>query len=537
MVNSEEYWSPIPVFILFRESIEASIIVAVLLSFLDKSGPWLKKQVWWGVGLGFVISIIIGVVFIVIFYAAKDNVFQGKNQNLFKGSISLLAAVLIAWLAFIMLRFMGWERKWQRKLNEAASKAKTDQDLALARLEAAKAEGGEVAIVQEPTVDIPWYRRWFLCESPPPSEADAKKVPLWAKIFLCESDDPVEEVDVKPSKFDVFWRTKVMRKPMQEDTPEAQEEKAHQLARMKAAHAMLPPKQRYNIFFLAFFTVIREGLEVVVFLAGVGNAKPTAIPLSGFVGIICGICVGIILYYTGKTIENVKWLMIGMATVLFFIGAGQAENGGNSLMYGGAFGDYVGPAGWAYPSAPYASEGLLPFGMDAGAGAATDAAFNDGDEYVVVFTNDFDDKYIQPARKEQPWYFWILWDISGCCSHQDEENRFLALMNKIVGYNATPCFIDVVFYCSYWIIVLFVMLWKLWRGTLLDADYKHTRMLRQQQEQREAEAKQAELKGLQMTPAGRSSSESGTPVAGAKTLDTVPSMVSQPGESAAPTSQ
>jgi hypothetical protein len=46
---------------------------------------------------------------------------------------------------------------------------------------------------------------------------------------------------------------------------------------------------------------------------------------------------------------------------------------------------------------------------------------------------------------------------------------------QIFGYNAQPTFIDAAAYCGYWVLVLTAMLWKLHRGTLLDADYKHTK--------------------------------------------------------------
>ncbi len=39
-----EYFSVIALFILFRETVEASIIVAVLLQFLNRSFPHLKRQ-------------------------------------------------------------------------------------------------------------------------------------------------------------------------------------------------------------------------------------------------------------------------------------------------------------------------------------------------------------------------------------------------------------------------------------------------------------------------------------------------------------
>ena len=72
---------------------------------------------------------------------------------------------------------------------------------------------------------------------------------------------------------------------------------------------MLPASQRYQIFILALVTVVREGLETMVFLAGVGNAKPTAIPLPGIVGIICGVLVGVALYYTGKQVRTASCMV------------------------------------------------------------------------------------------------------------------------------------------------------------------------------------------------------------------------------------
>lgn len=48
-------------------------------------------------------------------------------------------------------------------------------------------------------------------------------------------------------------------------------------------------------------------------------------PQPGFIGLVCGICFGIMLYYTGKTVTHIKWLLIIMAMVLFFIAAGQVR--------------------------------------------------------------------------------------------------------------------------------------------------------------------------------------------------------------------
>ncbi len=74
---------------------------------------------WWGVAAGVGVSIIFGVIFISIYYTAQSNLFKGKNRDWFKGIIAWIAAVLITILGFAMLRFLGWEEKWKRRLNAA----------------------------------------------------------------------------------------------------------------------------------------------------------------------------------------------------------------------------------------------------------------------------------------------------------------------------------------------------------------------------------------------------------------------------------
>lgn len=63
-----------------------------------------------------------GVIFIVLFYVARNNLFAGKNKDLFMGVVCWLAAALISYLGFKMFKFVGWEEKWKRKLTTAAAK-------------------------------------------------------------------------------------------------------------------------------------------------------------------------------------------------------------------------------------------------------------------------------------------------------------------------------------------------------------------------------------------------------------------------------
>lgn len=200
MVAVSDFWSTIPLFILFREAIEASIIVSVLISFTRrKNAVFLEKQVWWGVGLGVAVSILFGIIFIVLYYKAAQNLFSGPNQMLFKGIVSWIACLMITYLAFTMLQFFGWEDKWKRKLDIIAAKQlKQAEEQAAA---SAKAACHAAATEEGLSVEL---------ES------------------VQDFESPKER-----------WMTK-------------------------------------NAFFIAIFlTVVREGLESVVFLAGVGNSLST----------------------------------------------------------------------------------------------------------------------------------------------------------------------------------------------------------------------------------------------------------------------
>lgn len=82
-----------------------------------------RDAVWIGAICGIAFSVTLGVAFIVVFYVAKQTLFKGDGKAIFFGYVSLLAALLITLLAFAMLRFMNYEKKWERKLTAAAQKS------------------------------------------------------------------------------------------------------------------------------------------------------------------------------------------------------------------------------------------------------------------------------------------------------------------------------------------------------------------------------------------------------------------------------
>ena len=86
--------------------------------------------VWIGALLGCGISLIIGIIFIIIFYVAQNAVFSGDGKVIFQGFLMLLASWLITILGFAMLKINGYEAKWESKLQRQAAAqaaARTDE--------------------------------------------------------------------------------------------------------------------------------------------------------------------------------------------------------------------------------------------------------------------------------------------------------------------------------------------------------------------------------------------------------------------------
>jgi high-affinity iron transporter len=61
---------------------------------------------------------------------------------------------------------------------------------------------------------------------------------------------------------------------------------------------------------LPFITVLREGLEAVVFVAGVGLSEPaSAFPLPAITGLFAGSLIGYVIYRGGVTFA-VRYILI-----------------------------------------------------------------------------------------------------------------------------------------------------------------------------------------------------------------------------------
>eukprot|EP00882_Tetradesmus_deserticola_P007742 GHRQ01008152.1.p1 GENE.GHRQ01008152.1~~GHRQ01008152.1.p1 ORF type:complete len:469 (+),score=258.99 GHRQ01008152.1:358-1764(+) len=322
MVAFQDIFSVVAFFIFLRETLEASVIIAVLLQCMNRTMPRLKRQVWWGAVTGIVLSIIAGGVFAAVYYLASARLFQGNGKLIFQGVISYLAVILITYLGFAMMRFGNLEQKYMRKLDGATRQA----------LE---------------------------------------------KVAASDSD--------------------------------------------AAQHR----SQGWSVFILAATAVLREGIESIIFLAGVGsNTSFKALPLACLAGLIVGLAVGFIIYYGGRSIKDLKIFFVLSTVTLFFIAAGQVSLGTQLLSKVGMFGHY--------------------------------AAWSD----------------------ELAWQYKPVADFNGCCSDEFAHGKqFFVLLHAVLGYQSRPTPIILILYCFYWAVVIAFVIIKWRNGSLFDADYKRKRTL------------------------------------------------------------
>ena len=80
--------------ITLRETLEATLIIGILLAYLKKTKNFQEnKFVWYGVGAGIITSIIVAYIFEHFFGG-----FTGRAEQLYEGITMLIAAALITWM-------------------------------------------------------------------------------------------------------------------------------------------------------------------------------------------------------------------------------------------------------------------------------------------------------------------------------------------------------------------------------------------------------------------------------------------------------
>lgn len=86
--------------ITFRETLEAALVISVMLAFLNRSRQqYYKRYVWWGVVVGIMASF--GFAFV---FNAYLGGFSGRGEGIFEGLMMFLAAVLLTFMIFWMMK-------------------------------------------------------------------------------------------------------------------------------------------------------------------------------------------------------------------------------------------------------------------------------------------------------------------------------------------------------------------------------------------------------------------------------------------------
>lgn len=97
-----------------REGLEASLIIGILVAYLNKVGRIdAKRAVWFGVGLAIALALGFGA-----FFAFGRYSLTFKAQEILGGTLSLVAVAMVTWMVFKMLK-MGGSMKAELELSSS----------------------------------------------------------------------------------------------------------------------------------------------------------------------------------------------------------------------------------------------------------------------------------------------------------------------------------------------------------------------------------------------------------------------------------
>ncbi|KEF54213.1 high-affinity iron transporter [Exophiala aquamarina CBS 119918] len=129
-------FAPQVFFIAFRECLEASVVISVLLSFLKQSlgqpeqdqqvYKRLVRHVWIGAFLGIGICLVIGGAFIGVFYGLGHDIWANA-EDLWEGIFYLIACIIITGMGLALLRINKTKEKWRVKIAQALVEKKKGQ--------------------------------------------------------------------------------------------------------------------------------------------------------------------------------------------------------------------------------------------------------------------------------------------------------------------------------------------------------------------------------------------------------------------------
>ncbi|KAJ3140377.1 high-affinity iron permease, partial [Irineochytrium annulatum] len=258
---------------------EAAIVVSVLITFITTAfrdrkdiRATLIRQVWLGTVSGIVISLAVGAAFIIVWFKYASNLWNSA-EPLWEGCFSLIASLLMTIMAIAFLKSDQLTAKWHRKLNKAL--AKTD-------------EFGHVIKANEEGAGM--------------IDENKKKVTIGDDVEVIENANP---------------------NPAVAGEHDDESDGSNTVVDSESA-AVRTGGGSKALFIIPFVTVLREGLEAMVFLGGITiSADPGTIPLAAAAGILSGLLIGYIIYRAGNSVK-LHLFFVCASIFLLFLSAGLA---------------------------------------------------------------------------------------------------------------------------------------------------------------------------------------------------------------------
>ncbi|QPG77002.1 hypothetical protein FOA43_004396 [Brettanomyces nanus] len=290
----ENYFSVQIFFIILRETLESAIIISVLLSLVkqaftvegatkgeriltvdQKDYNSYRLQVWLGALAGLLLCVGIGGVFIAVFYFIGNDVWS-VAERVWEGFFSIISAFIIAVMGLALLRVNTLQSKWRWKLSKSLQ----------CNIAAGNAAGNAAEMpISSDSMDTPALRT---IQSSEEANNDDNQI--------------LQEMESEPMYGDINNFVK-MRK------------------RLRAW------SQKYSLVILPFITTLREGLEAVVFVGGIGVNQPaSSFPLAVLTGGLLGAGIGMAMYKGGNQM-SLQLFLIGSSCFLYLVAAGLMSKG------------------------------------------------------------------------------------------------------------------------------------------------------------------------------------------------------------------
>ena len=103
--------------IMFREVLEASLIIGILYTYLKKSGnEKALKMLWSGVAVAIILSVVVSIVFQII-----AGGFEGNSSKIFEGVVMIIASIVLTTMIIWMAQNKNISEELKNKAKESLS--------------------------------------------------------------------------------------------------------------------------------------------------------------------------------------------------------------------------------------------------------------------------------------------------------------------------------------------------------------------------------------------------------------------------------